>query len=109
MGDCGTCAPADFPINWAVIVSLLSEARLDIAADRTTGCVTWRVTWRVSGVDNQPAAVVPAVIMIVPPVIGPLVPIAVAVARGPAAIVMVGLIAPNRECLRLLFACLASI
>ncbi len=91
MGYRPACALANVSIDRTIIVSLLAQTRLDIASDRGAGHV-------IAGIDDQPAAVVPPVIVISPPMIHLLVPVGMAVAGGPAAVVMIRLIALDREC-----------
>jgi len=104
MGNCEARAPSDVAIDRAGIVSLMGQTRLNTGPNRAACVIITR-----PGVDinNQPAAVVPPVVMVSPPMFGLLVPITVTARRRPAAVVVIRLIALHCERRGLLLARLA--
>ena len=90
MGNRIASTGAGISIDWTTIVSLIGQPHLNIAHRRASVRITGiRVIRRVSPVDNQPAAVIPAVIVMVPVMLIIPVPIVVCISVKPEATVMV--------------------
>lgn len=93
MGNCAARTPADVTIDRATIIPLLRQACLNIGSNRSARVVTRPG----ADIDNQPAAIVPTVIMVSPAMVNMLIPITVTAGRKPAAVIVIALIALDCE------------
>jgi len=90
--DCLAGAGTDIAIDRPIIISLFGQALLYCCADRVA-----RISGTITGINDDPAAIIPTVMMMVIVMFAVIAPVGVDTCGKPAAAVMVAMVSPGSE------------